>query len=245
VSYNPFGSDNAAPRRRRGGCLRTVIIGVVVLAILLVAADFIAKAVAQNVAASQIQKDGFPKKPSVMFEGFPFLTQVAAHDFHQVRLSSSDVPAGPVDITTVNAVANGIHLNGNFQSGTIDQVSGTVLISFGSLDSALTNALGPAGSVVSAAGLKLSAAGPEEIKASVDLVVTSGSATWRVTRPNPQELSVTLVGSSGIPASLLQPVRNFSFTIPKLPFGLTIETVSVTPSGIVGHIDATHVPFSQ
>jgi LmeA-like phospholipid-binding len=246
VSYNPYVSDDAAPRRRRrGGCLRTAIIGVVVLVILLVAADFIAKAVAQNVAASQIQKDGFPKKPSVTFEGFPFLTQVAAHDFHQVRLSSSDVPAGPVDITKVNAVANGIHLKGNFQSGTIDQVSGTVVISFGSLDSALTNALGPAGSVVGSVGLKLSAAGPQEIKASLDLVVASGSATWRVTRPTPQELSVTLVSSSGLPASLLQPIRNFSFTIPKLPFGLTIRTVSVTPSGIVGNISATHVPFSQ
>jgi LmeA-like phospholipid-binding len=245
VSYNPYVSDDAAPRRRRGGCLRAAIIGVVVLVILLVAADFIAKAVAQNVAASQIQKDGFPKKPSVTFEGFPFLTQVAAHDFHQVRLSSSDVPAGPVDITKVNAVANGIHLKGNFQSGTIDQVSGTVVISFGSLDSALTNALGPAGSVVGSVGLKLSAAGPQEIKASLDLVVASGSATWRVTRPNPRELSVTLVSSSGLPDSLLQPIRNFSFTIPKLPFGLTIQTVSVTPSGIVGNISATHVPFSQ
>lgn len=245
MTHNPYVSDDAAPRRRRGGCLRTAIIGVVVLVILLVAADFIAKAVAQNVAASQIQKDGFPKKPSVTFEGFPFLTQVAAHDFHQVRLSSSDVPAGPVDITKVNAVANGIHLNGNFQSGTIDQVSGTVVISFGSLDSALTNALGPAGSVVGSVGLKLSAAGPQEIKASLDLVVASGSATWRVTRPTPQELSVTLVSSSGLPDSLLQPIRNFSFTIPKLPFGLTIQSVSVTSAGIVGNISATHVPFSQ
>jgi hypothetical protein len=245
VTYNSYVSDDVRSRRRRGGCLRTVIIGVVVLVVLLVAADFVAKAVAQNVAASQIQKDGFPKKPSVTFEGFPFLTQVAAHDFHQVRLSSADVPAGPVDITKVNAVASGVHLNGNFQSGTIDQVSGTVLISFGSLDSALTNALGPAGSVVASAGLKLSAAGPDQIKASLDLVVASGSATWRVTRPNPQELSVTLVGSSGIPASLLQPINNFSFTIPKLPFGLTIQNVSVTPAGIVGHISATHVPFSQ
>ena len=246
MTYNPYVSDDAKPRRRRGGCLRTVIIGVVVLVILLVAADFIAKAVAQNVAASQIQKDGFPKKPSVTFAGFPFLTQVAAHDFHQVRFSSTDVPAGPVQVTKVSAVANGVHLKGNFQSGTIDQVSGTVLISFGSLDSALTNALGSgAGSVVGAVGLKLSAAGPDEVKASLDLVVTSGSATWRVTRPTPQKLSVTLVGSSGVPSGLLQPISNFSFTIPKLPFGLTIQKVLVTPSGLVGQISATHVSFSQ
>ena len=76
-------------------------------------------------------------------------------------------------------------------------------------------------------------------------MVASGSATWRVTRPSPQELSVTLVASSGVPSELLRPIRNFSFTIPKLPFGLTIQKVLVTPSGIVGQISATHVAFSQ
>jgi hypothetical protein len=245
VTYNPYMSGDQAPRRRRVGCLPKIIIGLVILVVLLVIADFVAKAVAQNVAASQIQKDGFPKKPSVTFGGFPFLTQVAAHDFHQVKLSSTDVPAGPVEITKVNAVANGVHLAGNFQSGTIDQVSGTVLISFGSLDSGLTSALGPAGDLLGSVGLKLSSAGPDEVKASVDLLIDSGSATWRVSRPSPTKLTITLVSSSGLPDELLNPIRNYSFTIPKLPFGLTIQKVTVTPAGVVGQISATHVPFSQ
>jgi LmeA-like phospholipid-binding len=245
VTYNPYGPGAQAPRRRRGGCLRSLVIGVVVLVILLVAADFVAKAVAQNVAASQIQKQGFPKKPSVKIEGFPFLTQVASRDLHQVRLSASDVPEGPVEITAVNAVANNIHLNSGFNSGTIGQVSGSVLISFGSLSSTVTKELGPAGQLVASSGLHLSAAGPDEVKASVDLVVASGSATWRVTRVTGQELNVQLVASSGLPAEVLAPIRSFSFSIPKLPFGLTIQNVSVTSSGIVGQISATNVAFSQ
>ena len=245
MTYNPYGPGAQAPRRRRGGCLRSLVIGVVVIVILLVAADFVAKAVAQNVAASQIQKQGFPKKPSVKIEGFPFLTQVASRDLHQVRLSASDVPEGPVEITAVNAVANNIHLNSGFNSGTIGQVSGTVLISFGSLSSTVTKELGPAGQLVASSGLHLSAAGPDEVKASVDLVVASGSATWRVTRVSGQELSVQLVASSGLPAEVLGPIRSFSFSIPKLPFGLTIQNVSVTSSGIVGQISATNVAFSQ
>ena len=89
------------------------------------------------------------------------------------------------------------------------------------------------------------AAGPDEVKASVDLLVASGSATWRVTRVSGQELNVQLVASSGLPAELLAPIRSFSFSIPKLPFGLTIQSVSVTSSGIVGQISATNVAFSQ
>ena len=245
MTYNPYGPGAQAPRRRRGGCLRSLVIGVVVIVILLVVADFVAKAVAQNVAASQIQKQGFPKKPSVTIEGFPFLTQVASRDLHQVRLSASDVPEGPVEISQVNAVANNIRLNGDFSSGTIGQVSGTVLISFGSLSATVTKELGPAGQLVASSGLQLSAAGPDEVKASVDLLVASGSVTWRVTRVSGLELNVQLVASSGLPAEVLAPIRSFNFSIPKLPFGLTIQNVSVASSGIVGQISATNVAFSQ
>jgi hypothetical protein len=66
-----------------------------------------------------------------------------------------------------------------------------------------------------------------------------------VTRVSGQELSVQLVASSGLPAEVLGPIRSFSFSIPKLPFGLTIQNVSVTSSGIVGQISATNVAFSQ
>jgi hypothetical protein len=44
---------------------------------------------------------------------------------------------------------------------------------------------------------------------------------------------------------VLAPIRSFNFSIPKLPFGLTIQNVSVASSGIVGQISATNVAFSQ
>jgi hypothetical protein len=235
--------DDRVSPRRRGGCLRWLVIGVVALLVLAVAGDFVAKAVAENVAASQIQQQGFPKKPSVTIEGFPFLTQVAARDISQVRLSSSDVSAGPVEVSQVSAVLNGVHLNSGYTSGTIDQLSGTVLITFPALATALTNALGPASTVAGAVGLTLSDAGPGEVKASVDLVVASGSATWKVTRLSGQEMNVRLISTSGVPASALSSVSNFTFAIPKLPFGMTIQQVAVTPAGIVGQISGHDLPF--
>jgi|HubBroStandDraft_4_1064222.scaffolds.fasta_scaffold121253_2 hypothetical protein len=229
-------------RRRRGGCLG---FGLVLLVVLLVAADFGARAFAENDAASQIQQQGFPKKPSVTFGGFPFLTQVIAHNFHQIRINASDIPEGPVQISQVSAVLNNVHLSGNFSSGTIGQLSGSVLVTFPALSNALDSALGPAGALVGSAGLTLSQAGPDEVRASINLVVTSGSATWRVTQLSDGKVQINLVGSSGVPASLLQPVSNYTFSLPKLPYGLKINSVSVTPDGVVGSFSGSNVPFSQ
>ena len=68
------GYDQARPRRRHP--LRWIIIAVVVVLAILVGVDFAAKSYAEGQMASQIQQQGFPKKPDVSIEGFPFLTQV-------------------------------------------------------------------------------------------------------------------------------------------------------------------------
>lgn len=235
--------DDVPRRRRRRGCLPSVIIGLVVLLVLAIVADFIARNVAQNEAATQIEQAGFPAKPTVTIEGFPFLTQVLSRDFREVKLSATAVPAGPVKITQVRAVASGVHLTSGFSSGTIDQVSGTALITFPSLATAFDNAAGPAGSLIGSTGLTLSAASPDEVKASVDLLVVSGSATWRITRVSSQELRATLTSSSGVPAELLGALRSISIPLPRLPFGLTIGSVSVTPAGVVGQISGTDLKF--
>jgi hypothetical protein len=228
---------------RRGGCLRTFIIALVALIILLVAGDFIAKAVAQNEVASQIQKQGFPKKPSVSIAGFPFLTQVIGKDIQQVTISSTDIPEGPVDISRINAVISGIHLTGGFTSGTVSKLSGTVLVTFPALEHTMNSQLGPLGSLLSSSGLTLSAAGHDKIKASLDLLVASGSATWRVTRVSGQEVDIKLVGSSGVPASALSSLRDIHIPIPKLPLGVKIDSVHITSQGVVGRISGRNLPF--
>ena len=133
--------------------------------------------------ASKIEQQGLNTKPDVSIHGFPFLTQVAGKDFRQVTITARNVSDGPVTITTVDALATGIRLNSYaFSSGTISSLSGTALISFASLASTLESQFGALGSLLHGAGLQLTDAGPDEVRATVNLVVTSGSATWRVTR---------------------------------------------------------------
>lgn len=228
---------------RRGGCLTKGLVVLIALIVLAVAGDFVAKAVAQGEIASQIKKQGFPKKPSVSIAGFPFLTQVIGKDIQQIRLSSTDIPEGPVRISRISATMTGIHLTGGFTSGTIDDLAGNVLITFPSLARTLNSQIGPLGSLVGDSGLKLSAAGPDEIKASLDLLVASGSATWKITRPNGQEVQANLVSSNGVPSEVLGSLKSFTVKIPKLPYNVKIVSVHITPEGIVGRISGHDLPF--
>ncbi len=237
------GTRRPRPARRR---TRRFVIWIVIIVVLLVVLDFAARAAAESVMASKIQKQGLQHKPSVTIDGFPFLTQVASRDFQQVNLSAVDQTEGPVTITTIHATAHNIKLNSYaFSSGTIGSLSGTAVISFASLGNTLTREVGPLGSLLKGAGLNLTAAGRNEVKASLNLVVTSGSATWRVAKMSGNRLNIRLVSSSGLPSSLLGSIQDITLQIPKLPLGLTIDGVQVTSAGVVGRVSGSNVPFGS
>jgi hypothetical protein len=79
----------------------------------------------------------------------------------------------------------------------------------------------------------------------LNLVVTSGSATWRVTWLSGNRLNIRLVGSDGLPSSLLGSIQDITVQVPKLPLGLTIDSVQVTPAGVVGRVSGSNVPFGS
>jgi hypothetical protein len=234
-------------RPARGGRrVRRYLIALVIIVALLVALDFAARVAAQNILATKIQQQGLSQKPDVTIGGFPFLTQVASKDLQQVTVVAANLVEGPVTVTKVDATATGVRLDSySAASGTITNLSGTALISFASLGNTLAQKFGPLGSLLHGAGLNLTAAGPNEVRASLNLLVTSGSATWRVTRLSGNQLYISLVSSSGVPKSVLGSIENGTVQIPKLPLGLTINSVSVTPSGVIGRLSSHDVPFGS
>ncbi len=156
----------------------------------------------------------------------------------------ADLTEGPVTITSVKATAHGVRLKSfAFNSGTVSSLSGTAFVSFASLGNALTAQVGPLGSLLHGAGLNLSQAGPGEVKANLSLVLTSGSATWRVSRLSGNKLDVRLVSSSGLPAPVLSSIQDVALKIPKLPLGLTVRSVNVTPQGVTGRVLGHDVSF--
>lgn len=236
-----YGYDRSVRRRHP---LRVVLIVVIAAIALLVGADFAARAYAESKAASEIQQQGFPKKPNVDIEGFPFLTQVAAKDFRDIQISSSNVTEGPLDIASIDATLRNVHINGAFSGGTIDSLNGTATITFTALANAMTSQAGPLGDLASSA-LTFSAAGPDEVKASLNLLAFSGTAVWRVTRTGGNDINLQLVSTGGLPSSLLSPVSDVTVRLPKLPLGLQIQSITVNSSGLTGTLTGQDVSFGS
>jgi hypothetical protein len=215
----------AAPRRR-GRKVLILIIVLLVIAGLLFGLDRAAAAYTASRIATTLQNEGFPVRPNVSVEGFPFLTQLVSKHLQGVHVTATKFPVG-----SVTASIDG------YQSGTIAQVTGTGLIPFASLARLPALAAVP--------GLQISSDGPHMVKLSANLQVFAASAIARVKQTARNEISLRLVSSSGVPAALLAPIRDLVLQIPALPLGLTVHSVRVSPRGVVIGVTGQNVKFGQ
>jgi len=230
-------------RRRRRGPL-VALITVIVILVLLVVSDRVANAVAENQMASQVQSSlGLSGKPHVTIQGFPFWTQLLAHDFKTVDITASNevinsasAGSGALEIASLNATLNGLHFQGfNSNTATVDQFNATALITF--------TALGNVGGIPQ--GITLTSGGGNQIKATLSLGPLSASAEAQVTQTGPNQINVKVTNFDGIPQSALGNLANFNFSIPKLPPGVTIQDVSVTQQGVQVTITGHNTTLSQ
>src|SRR5580692_12688686 len=231
-------SPMAPPRRARRTGRKVVILIIVLLAILglLFGLDRAAAAYAAGRIATKLQAQGFPVKPQVTVEGFPFLTQVIRHHLDGVKVTAPKFPVGPVT-ASIDVHATDITLDSGYQSGTIAQVTGTGLITFASLAKLPALAAVP--------GLKISGDGPHMVKLSASVVILAATAIARVKLASPHEIVLRLVSASGVPAALLDPIRHLTVQIPALPLGLTVQSVTVSPLGVVIRVSGSNARFGQ
>ena len=229
-------------RRRKGPLI--ALITVIVILVLFVVSDRVANAYAENQMASQVQSSlGLSGKPSVTIHGFPFWTQLIAHDFKNVTITASNetinsasAGGGTLEIASLNATLHGLHFQGfSSNTATVDQFNATALITF--------TALGSIGGVPQ--GVTLTQAGPNQVKATLSLGPLSASATATVTQSGPNQIHVHVTDFGGIPADQLGNFGDFTITIPKLPAGVTIQSVSVTQQGVMVSIAGVNTTLSQ
>jgi hypothetical protein len=222
----PAAQDYQAPparvRRRRR---RWPWITLLVIVLVLVGGDRAAKAYAEDRMASQVQSSlALSGKPNVTIQGFPFLTQAAARTFNTVDVNASNETAGPggqLQIASLTATLHGMHIHGT-NSATVDQFTASALVTF--------TALAHAGGIPQ--GITLSPAGPNQLKATVDILGFSSDATAKVTQVGGNKINVKITDFGGVPADVLGSLTDFTFSIPKLPAGVKIQSISVTQQGL-------------
>ncbi|MCL2584494.1 MAG: DUF2993 domain-containing protein [Streptosporangiales bacterium] len=229
-----YGYPGRPLRRRNPARKKSVItlVSVVVLLVVLVIADRVGRQIAQNQFASQAQQAGLGVRPTVDITGFPFLTQLAARDFTKVTFSAHDVPAGPLKISSINATATGVHVNSSFNGATVDHMTGTGLVTYQAIGNALSGGSGI---------VKVSPAGHDQLK--VDAGPVSQDAA--ITRTGTNKISVEVENNGSILGGILNSLGSFSFTVPDMPAGMRVTSLSTTGQGLVMTFSASHTPFSQ
>ena len=218
------------PRRRRRRGPFALLITLIVIVVLLVVSDRVANAFTESQMASQVQSSlGLSAKPDVTIHGFPFWTQLAARDFKNVTITASNETASKagtgdraLEISSLNATLDGLHIHGT-SSATVDQFNATALITF--------QALKTVGGIPQ--GVTLTSDGGNQIKASLSLGPFSASAAAEITVSGTDQISVKVTDFGGLPTSALGNLSDFTFTIPKLPSGVAIQSVSVTQQGVL------------
>ena len=111
-----------AANRRRGRKVLILIIVLLVIAGLLFALDRAAAAYTARRIATTLQNEGFPVRPNVSVEGFPFLTQLISRHLQGVEVTAARFPVGSVT-ASIDVHAQDITLDSGYQSGTIAQVT--------------------------------------------------------------------------------------------------------------------------
>jgi LmeA-like phospholipid-binding len=237
--YQPPESGRPPRRRRRRRIRRTTmaLFTLIVLVILLLIGDRVANAIAENEMADQFTSNGFPVKPSVDITGFPFLTQLAGRDFKKVLISASNIPAGPVTITSLNATLNGMHITGGFSGAKIDQLNATAFVSF----SALGNALG------TSTGITITPDGTDRLKITAGIGgIISDTEEAQIKQTGPQTISVQLLNSGGALGSILSGLAPFTFNLPAgVPASLRITGFTLNDTGLTLTAAATNAVFSK
>jgi hypothetical protein len=227
--------------------MRKLLIGVFVLAVLLVTADRISVAVAENQISDRLTSAyGLPEKPGVSITGFPFLTQVAAGDYGQIDVSASQVPAGGATLRDLNVRLTGVHASVSQVLGTgssmvtADHAAGSAMVGFGTVDRRLPGGfrLHPDGKNLSVSGRLAYHGAHIPVSATVALGVSDAGIS--VT-----PVKVSVPGLAGLPVSAYSSQLRIVVPLAALPLHLRLNSVHVTPDGLRIAASARHVQFAR
>ncbi|HYN72824.1 MAG TPA: DUF2993 domain-containing protein [Nakamurella sp.] len=222
--------------------MRKLAIAVIILLVLLVAADFGARAYAESRAADAIRSEvGTDVTPDVSIEGFPFLWHAVQGSYPQVVISASTTSADAIPgvraVAELETVALPLRdaLAGNTSTLTAQSANVRALIPLDSLAAALgrpdlTLSAGPDGGIVAAATLTV-AGQSIPLTGAATISITDGKLTMTVAHLSAAGLDLTPVASAA--ADALAGQLSASRSLAGLPFAITDAVASVRGRDLV------------
>ena len=231
--------------------MRKFALLLVILAVLLVAADFGARAYAESRAATAVQQElGTAAEPDVSIEGFPFLVHATQGRYPQVVITATDVDNAALPgiraVATLSSVALPLRdmINHDTSALTAQATRLQVLVPLASLSAALgqpnlTLSAAPDGSV--AVSTTLSIAGQQvPLTGTAAITVAQDTLTIAVKSLSAAGLDVTPVITAA--ADALVGGLSKSFPLVGLPFTVTSADIAVAGGDVV--ITATTGPVA-
>jgi len=233
---SPDAAPAVRPARRRRSPWTGLLILVLVLAVLLVAADRVGLLVAERQIASKVQSSqNLDRKPSVTIEGFPFLTQVLANKYPKVRLTAQGLLVGSSDrqvrLAELDARLHDVTTIDNYSGARVETADGTATLSYAELSRAL--------------GVPVSYAGGGRVQASSSVEVlgktVTGTASAEVGVAGGDELTFGSVrvgvpqAGVSVPEQVTHQISSIfesKLSLRGLPFHLRIQQLVATEDGI-------------
>ncbi len=216
--------------------MRRLLAVLVVLAVLLVAADRIAAALAAGKVAAEIQRTvGLRSKPHVRLGGFPFLTQAFRGRYDDVQVMADDVRTQDIRVASIDAQLHGVRLPlakalaGSVESVPARTASSTALLRYADLSAALPDRR----LTLAADHGRLRLRGSVEFLSQTYAASALGTPRIQGDRVSvaPREIQIE-AGPAGV-ATLPGTVAGLTFSQRiVLPFGLRLRSVQVRPEGL-------------
>jgi len=210
---------------------------------LLVVGDRVAVGFAEDKVATEIAaKGGLQGTPEVDITGFPFLTQAIGGRYDDVRISLTAAELGQPEGTRADIALHGVRvplsavLSGSVSEVPVDRIDGTATLSYALLSAQLEG-----DTTVTREGSGLRITRTVELLGQTVPLTAAGTVTLD---GNDLVVDVQQVAGAGVevPDWLLSRATgllDLRYTVPALPFGLKLTSVTPADDGVELGLEAT------
>ena len=218
--------------------MRKLAIGMVVLFALVIGADRLADFIAERAVGDTLQtSQQLAARPDVDIAGFPFLTQLIASHFDKITVTAHDVPLGDsrlsLRVSQISAVLRDVKVDFSLDKATIGRGTAFALITYGALSKTL--------------GLDVAYAGNGQLKLGKAVTIAGQTINPSVT-VSPKLVQGSLAfGAGTVPPTVqyLQSVLGVRLSLDRIPFGLTLQSVSANNSGVFVELSGSNVTLKK